>query len=68
MISRAQPDWAYEFSERTGPDTHICQTGLGFFVVNQNGFSFSQDARTSGEMDRKLHKIASIFNQGALFE
>ena len=24
---RAQPDWAYEFPDRTGPDTQICQTG-----------------------------------------
>ena len=25
--SRAQPDWAYEFPDRTGPDTQICRTG-----------------------------------------
>ena len=24
---RAQPDWAYEFPDRTGPDTQICRTG-----------------------------------------
>ena len=24
---RAQPDWAYEFLDRTGPDTQICRTG-----------------------------------------
>ena len=23
---RAQPDWAYEFPDRTGPDTQICRT------------------------------------------
>ena len=26
-LSRAQPDRAYEFSDRTGPDTQICRTG-----------------------------------------
>ena len=26
-FSRAQPDWAYEFPDRTGPDTQICRTG-----------------------------------------
>ena len=25
--SRAQPDWAYEFPDRTGPDNQICRTG-----------------------------------------
>ena len=25
--TRARPDWAYEFPDRTGPDTQICQTG-----------------------------------------
>ena len=25
---RAQPVWAYEFSDRTGLDTQICRTGL----------------------------------------
>ena len=25
--SRAQLDWAYEFLDRTGPDTQICRTG-----------------------------------------
>ena len=25
--SRAQLDWAYEFPDRTGPDTQICQMG-----------------------------------------
>ena len=25
--SRAQPDWAYEFPDRTGPDTQIYRTG-----------------------------------------
>ena len=24
---RVQPDWAYEFPDRTGPDTKICRTG-----------------------------------------
>ena len=24
---RARPDWAYEFPDRTGPDTQICRTG-----------------------------------------
>ena len=23
---RARPDWAYEFPDRTGPDTQICRT------------------------------------------
>ena len=26
-FTRAQPDWAYEFPDRTGPDTQICRTG-----------------------------------------
>ena len=26
-LSRARPDWAYEFPDRTGPDTQICRTG-----------------------------------------
>ena len=25
--ARAQPDWAHEFPDRTGPDTQICWTG-----------------------------------------
>ena len=25
--SRAQPDWAHEFPDRTGPDNQICRTG-----------------------------------------
>ena len=25
--SRAQPDWEYEFPDRTGQDTQICKTG-----------------------------------------
>ena len=25
--NRARPDWAYEFPDRTGPDTQICRTG-----------------------------------------
>ena len=25
--TRARPDWAYEFPDRTGPDTQICRTG-----------------------------------------
>ena len=24
---RAQPDWAYEFLDQTGPDTQICRKG-----------------------------------------
>ena len=27
QVSRARPDWAYEFPDRTGPDTQICRTG-----------------------------------------
>ena len=27
LFFRARPDWAYEFSDRTGPDTQICRTG-----------------------------------------
>ena len=27
MQTRARPDWAYEFPDRTGPDTQICRTG-----------------------------------------
>ena len=26
ISNRAQPDWAYEFPDRTGPDTQICRT------------------------------------------
>ena len=26
-VDRAQSEWAYEFPDRTGPDTQICQTG-----------------------------------------
>ena len=26
LRSRARPDWAYEFPDRTGPDTLICRT------------------------------------------
>ena len=26
-LDRAQPDWAYDFPDRTGPDTQICQKG-----------------------------------------
>ena len=28
VSTRAQPDWAYEFPDRTEPDTQICRTGL----------------------------------------
>ena len=27
LKGRARPDWAYEFPDRTGPDTQICLTG-----------------------------------------
>ena len=27
LAIRARPDWAYEFPDRTGPDTQICPTG-----------------------------------------
>ena len=27
FLDRARPDWAYEFPDRTGPDTQICRTG-----------------------------------------
>ena len=27
LRTRAQPDWAYEFLDRTGPDSQICRTG-----------------------------------------
>ena len=27
VYSRARPDWAYDFPDRTGPDTQICRTG-----------------------------------------
>ena len=27
VLFRARPDWAYEFPDRTGPDTQICRTG-----------------------------------------
>ena len=27
FLGRAQPNWAYEFPDRTGPDTQICRTG-----------------------------------------
>jgi hypothetical protein len=30
-VDRAQPDWAYEFPPRTGPDTQICWTGPVIF-------------------------------------
>ena len=26
-ITRARPDWTYEFPDRTGPDNQICRTG-----------------------------------------
>jgi hypothetical protein len=25
--ARVQPDWAYEFPDRTGPETQICRIG-----------------------------------------
>ena len=28
FLTRARPDWAYEFPDWTGPDTQICRTGL----------------------------------------
>ena len=27
LLTRAQQDWAYEFHDRTGPDTQVCQIG-----------------------------------------
>ena len=27
LQTRARPDWAYEFPDRTGPDTQFCRTG-----------------------------------------
>ena len=32
--SRAQPDWAYEFPDRTGPDTKIYWTKSGLIFLN----------------------------------
>ena len=36
LIGRARLDWAYEFPDRTGPDTQICQTRLNpdFYFLN----------------------------------
>ena len=31
---RARPDWAYEFPDRTGPDTKICRTESGLIFLN----------------------------------
>ena len=42
-FSRAQPDWAYEFPDRTGPDTQICRTGLNPDFYFLNILQFSQD-------------------------
>ena len=34
--SRARPDWAYEFPDRTGPDTQICRTGPALDIHFKN--------------------------------
>ena len=43
LPNRAQPDWAYEFLDRTGPDTQICRTGLAGQVLpdrTESGLTF----------------------------
>ena len=34
--TRFQPDWAYEFPDRTGPDTQICSTGPALDIHLKN--------------------------------
>ena len=36
--TRAQPDWAYGFPDRTGPDTQICRTGPEEWKSRKNKF------------------------------
>ena len=43
FVVGAQPDWAYEFSDRTGPDTQILQNWSIF--VNQENLKFSKFTR-----------------------
>ena len=50
--SRAQPDWAYKFPDRTTPNTQICWTGPArlewirthvFNILTSTGYQFSYD-------------------------
>ena len=36
IVDRAQPDWAFEFPDRTGPDTQICRTGPALDIHFKN--------------------------------
>ena len=36
FLGRAQPNWAYEFPDRTGTDTQICRTGLALDIHFKN--------------------------------
>ena len=39
---RAEPDWAYEFPDRTGPDTQICRTGPAGLTYTFKHFTYQE--------------------------
>ena len=55
-LSRARPDWAYEFSDRTGPDTQICRTGPAGQVLpdrTKSGLTFYYTKKTTKNYEKK---------------
>ena len=55
---RAQPDWAYEFPNLTGPDTQIRWTVLPDWT--KSGFIFSTSKQTK-KINKKIENYFLIF-------
>ena len=57
MKARARPDWAYDFPDRTGPDTQICRTQPNSFAhLNKASADFKYYAKKLG----RYQKISEI--------
>ena len=68
--NRAQLDWAYEFPDRTGPDTQICRTGpagldwirtcIFNIYLTSMGYQFSYDKVPGHKFGVKKYKLGCI--------
>ena len=78
IISRAQPDWTYEFPDQTGPDTQICRTGpagpdwiqtesglkfLTFYLTTSMGYQLSYDKVLGHKFGVKKSKLGCIWKK-----
>ena len=56
--SRARSDWAYEFPDRTGPDTQICRTGLNpDFHFYKFHYTKKQQKNMKKKVERPIHLL-----------